>query len=87
VDNFVPLETLDWQVHVYGEARPALTEACGRRGVLLHAFPWQRAAQRAGLRRGAAYLVRPDGYVALADPASNPARLEAYLDRWALRPR
>ena len=87
VDNFVPLETLDWQVHVYGEARPALTEACARRGVLLHAFPWRRAAQRAGLRRGAAYLVRPDGYVALADPASNPARLEAYLDRWALRSR
>lgn len=84
-DNFAPLEALDWQVHVYGEAGPALVEACARRSLALHAFPWQRAARRAGLRRNAAYLVRPDGYVALADPAPSPARLEAYLDRWRLR--
>ena len=26
-DNFAPLQSLDWQVHVYGEAGPALREA------------------------------------------------------------
>jgi len=34
--------------------------------VPLHVFPWTAEAERAGLERDAAYLVRPDGYVAVA---------------------
>jgi hypothetical protein len=36
--------------------------------------------QRAGLARGALYLVRPDGYVALADASGNPQTVRDYLD-------
>jgi hypothetical protein len=57
--NFDALTSLQWQVHVYGEARPDTA-------VPLLAYPWNAAAQRAGLERNAAYLVRPDGYVAVA---------------------
>jgi hypothetical protein len=35
---------------------------------------------RAGLKRNAAYLVRPDGYVALADPAGSATAVASYLD-------
>jgi hypothetical protein len=35
--------------------------------------------RRAGLRRSALYLVRPDGYVALADPRADTERLRDYL--------
>jgi len=84
-DNFRPLASLDWQVHVYGAAPTGLREACGRRGVALHTFPWPSAA-RAGLERDAAYLVRPDGHVGLADPSAMPATLERYLDRRGIRP-
>jgi len=48
--------------------------------VALHAFAWQPAMGRAGLRRDAAYLVRPDGYVALADPEARASTLTWYLD-------
>ena len=34
----------------------------------------------AGLRRNAAYLVRPDGYVALADPEGSATAIASYLD-------
>jgi hypothetical protein len=34
---------------------------------------------RAGLVRGAIYLVRPDGYIALADADGDPERLGRYL--------
>jgi hypothetical protein len=57
--NFDVLTSLDWQLHVYGEARP-------QSDVPLHVFPWSAEAERAGLERNAAYLVRPDGYVAVA---------------------
>lgn len=84
--NFTALTTLDWQVHVYGDPRPDLVAACAARQLPLHAFPWRRACRQAGLRRNAAYLVRPDGYVAVADPYASAAKLGSYLDAHGLRP-
>jgi 2-polyprenyl-6-methoxyphenol hydroxylase-like FAD-dependent oxidoreductase len=78
-DNFAPLTSLTWQVHVYGEPRAGLAEACAKLQVPLHRFAWQQRMRQAGLRRAALYLVRPDGYVALADPHGNPERLREYL--------
>jgi hypothetical protein len=49
-------------------------------------MPWNERAAAAGLERDAAYLVRPDGYVALAaDGRSAATRLPAYLDAHGLR--
>ena len=84
-DNFVPLESLDWQVHLYGAPARDLSASCQSRGLRLHVFPWNRSAARAGLARDASYLVRPDGHVALADPLHSPTRLEGYLDTRGLR--
>jgi hypothetical protein len=84
--NFAPLASLDWQVHVYGEARPELREAAGRIGLRLHAFAWDSAAEEAGLAADAMYLVRPDGHVALADAEQDPGALDRFLARFHLRP-
>jgi 2-polyprenyl-6-methoxyphenol hydroxylase-like FAD-dependent oxidoreductase len=79
-DNFAPLTSLDWQVHVYGDAAPEMKPACDARNLPLHVFPWRPEMNRAGLKRNAAYLVRPDGYVALADPAGSATAVASYLD-------
>ena len=42
--------------------------------------------KRTGLRRNAAYLVRPDGYVALADAEGSAATVASYLDERQLTP-
>src|SRR5437763_16447287 len=84
-DNFAPLTSIDWQVHVYGEAAPEVRVVCEQRRLPLHVFAWQPAMRRNGLRPNAVYLVRPDGYVALADrgrPTANA--LASYLDAWKL---
>jgi 2-polyprenyl-6-methoxyphenol hydroxylase-like FAD-dependent oxidoreductase len=78
-DNFAPLTSLKWQVHVYGEARPGVAEACAKLELPLHSFAWQPGMRRAGLERAALYLIRPDGYVALADPEADPERLRQYF--------
>jgi 2-polyprenyl-6-methoxyphenol hydroxylase-like FAD-dependent oxidoreductase len=79
-DNFAPLVSLDWQIHVYGQAGAGLRASADLHGVPLHVFAWGPDAQRAGVRQDAAYLVRPDGYVALADPSASAREVSAYLD-------
>ena len=83
-DNFAPLTSLDWQVHVYGEATQEIRAVCNERRLALHVFPWRRETDRSGLRRNAAYLVRPDGYVGLVDPDARAAAITSYLDARAL---
>ena len=78
-DNFEPLASLEWQVHVYGTATAALEQACRDLALPLHRFAWSAKAESAGLKRDAVYLIRPDGYVALADASGEPARLEDYF--------
>jgi 2-polyprenyl-6-methoxyphenol hydroxylase-like FAD-dependent oxidoreductase len=79
-DNFAPLDSLAWQVHIYGEAAPETVAACRTRGLPLHVFPWRSATRRAGLERNALYLVRPDGYVGLAAADAQASALARYLD-------
>jgi hypothetical protein len=78
-DNFAPLASLTWQVHVYGEPRQGLAEVCGELRLPLHIFVWRPGMRRAGLLRAAVYLVRPDGYVGLADPHAEPEHLRDYF--------
>ena len=78
-NNFSPLTSLCWQVHIYGEAKPEYAAACGAKGLELNCFPWRQDFATAGVMRDAAYLVRPDGYIGLADSEASPQTLTQYL--------
>ncbi|MCW8085534.1 FAD-dependent monooxygenase [Sabulicella glaciei] len=86
-DNYGPLSDIRWQVHVYGTATRELQQWCSRRGIPLHEFPWREAFGEAGLARDAAYLLRPDTYVGLAEPGGRAEALESYLAGHGLRPK
>ena len=59
-DNFAPLTSLAWQVHVYGEPPSGIAEVCAGLRLPIHAFAWTPEMAHAGLmRRGA--LSRPAG--------------------------
>jgi 2-polyprenyl-6-methoxyphenol hydroxylase-like FAD-dependent oxidoreductase len=85
-DNFAPLTSLDWQVHVYGVANEELGTVCTRRKLPLHVFPWQPEMARTGLRRDGIYLVRPDGYLAIVDTPGSAAAVTSYLDTHHIEP-
>jgi len=82
--NFAPLRSLNWQVHVYGGAAPGIAAFCAARGLDFQSFPWHPTMQQSGLLPGAVYLIRPDGYVGLADAKADPANLERYLESRAV---
>ena len=65
-DNFIALRSMDWQLHIYGKPAPELLhEACTLK-LSVHCYTFNAAAGQAGLGRDCAYLVRPDGHIALA---------------------
>jgi 2-polyprenyl-6-methoxyphenol hydroxylase-like FAD-dependent oxidoreductase len=78
--NFTPLKSLAWQVHVYGNPTAEIKAACHDRKLPLHIFPWSSEAKRAELRRSAAYLVRPDGYIGLVDARGGSLAITSYLN-------
>jgi hypothetical protein len=84
-DNFMPLRLLSWQVHVYGTASAALSDAAARLGLPVQVLTWSKTADQAGLKRDAAYLVRPDGYIALASPDQDAPKLHAFAVKLRLR--
>lgn len=86
-DNFEPLRSLDWQVHVYGELNAEFRAMLAPAGIPIHAFAWSDTAKAAGLQRDGAYLVRPDGHVALASPVQEAASFQRYIAGLAIRPR
>jgi hypothetical protein len=85
-DNFAPLTSLDWQVHVYGDAVPDVKKVCDEREIPLYVFPWHPEMAKAGLQRHAIYLIRPDGYIGMIDPRGFAKSIAAYLDKRKLLP-
>jgi len=86
-DNHAPLNAIAWQAHVYGEPAADLAAWCRDAGLPLQVFPWSQACYDAGLARDATYVVRPDGHVALCDPAGAPYRVEHYFAARGIVPR
>jgi hypothetical protein len=82
-DNFTPLASLAWQMHVYGDIPDGAEALSSDRRLPLHVFRWSSVAESAGLKRNALYLIRPDGYVGLAAERVN--EITAYLDAHHLR--
>jgi 2-polyprenyl-6-methoxyphenol hydroxylase-like FAD-dependent oxidoreductase len=87
LDNFAPLKSLAWQVHVYGDATVEIKAACQERKLPLHIFPWSPETKHAGLRRSAAYLVRPDGYIGLIDASGGGVAITSYLNAHKINPK
>ena len=86
-DNFAPLASRDWQVHVYGDVGTALREVAARAGMRVERFAWSAGCRKAGFARDAIYLVRPDGHVGFAGRQNTMAGLESYLARFGVRGR
>jgi hypothetical protein len=85
-DNFEGLDPRSWHVEVHGQVRDTLQDWCAMNGVTLHPHRWTAAAEKAGVQRNAAYLLRPDGYVALAVPGGSDRALDRYFAARKLRP-
>ncbi len=84
IDNFAPLTSFDWQIHVYGDVSEPLHSFATERNLPVQPFTWSEGAQEAGFAKDAIYLVRPDGYVAYASPSQDIAGLQNFIERFQI---
>ena len=85
LNNFEPLRSLDWQAHVYGDRNNDVEDLCNKLDLPLHLFPWSDGAVNAGFKKNALYLVRPDGYIALASTEQSVSKLKTFTEQFSLR--
>lgn len=78
-DNYKPLQSFDWQYHVYGRAKSALRELAQSFAIPLFEFEWTGAMKEKGIDQDSVFLIRPDGYVALADAGHDIEKMRPYL--------
>lgn len=86
-NNFAPLRSLDWQLHIYGEATDTLRAIADHHSIRLLTFNHDAAARDAGIPSHAPLLIRPDGYVAFVATSQTLDELATFLDRWKIAPR
>jgi hypothetical protein len=55
-----------------------------RWNIPIQSFYLDKDAQAAGFAQDAAYLVRPDGHIALAQAEQSPQPMEQFLAKWIL---
>ena len=84
-DNYESLKSLAWQVHVYGTPRRGVKETCASLHLALQIFPWTTETEHAGFTRSAVYVIRPDGYVGIADEGTAPQKWSEYFTRRGIR--
>lgn len=84
-NNFAPLGSLDWQLHLFGSPAENFRRLASNHGIACSTFPFDAQAIGAGFSSDDAYLIRPDGHIGLV--ASEETQLHEYLHRWNIRPR
>lgn len=86
-DNFEPLTSVDWQLHVYGRPNEKIRRLSDRSALPLHYTRWTGDMKKKGIKRNAAFLVRPDGHVGAAATTANIKPIEEYVERFNLKMR
>ncbi|UTE76787.1 FAD-dependent monooxygenase [Rossellomorea sp. KS-H15a] len=85
MDNYDPLTSCEWQIHIYGKASEQLGKFKEESGAELHVFPWESPMEEKGLMENAIYLIRPDGYIAYTNQDQDLNSLKNYLQSYSLR--
>jgi hypothetical protein len=79
-DNYAPLISCNWQIHIYGEPLKEIQEFAESISLPLYTFPFPSETDEAGLKQNALYLIRPDGYIAFCDKRQSVNTLQTYIE-------
>ncbi len=77
--NFESLQSLNWQIHVYGKATEKLKKSMRKKDFSVHEFSWNPDMKKVGLQKSTLYVIRPDGYIGFISSEQRVDLLHQYL--------
>lgn len=83
-DNFEPLKSLSWQIHIYGEISENVHEELKSLDFPIHIFPLHPAKLK-NLSENMIYFIRPDGHIAIMVPKNKITLIKEYVERWGIK--
>ncbi|MGV8919677.1 MAG: FAD-dependent monooxygenase [Pseudomonas sp.] len=83
-DNIAHSSALSWHLQLFCAASSEFESAAVQLGLPIETFDFNQRAHANGLRADAAYLIRPDGHIALALECQDPDALAGYMQREGL---
>ncbi|EPS43831.1 hypothetical protein H072_2107 [Dactylellina haptotyla CBS 200.50] len=86
-DNFQPLSSMNWQLHIYGDKNDKVTDWAREKNLAVQNFLFNNDAKTKGIPENAIILVRPDGYVGQVFQHTDKeiSQLQAFVDKWGLK--
>lgn len=84
IDNHAVLNSVNWQIHVFGGVPDTLANMASAINLSLATFQLSPSARHKGFRPNTAYLVRPDGYIGLVFNADDSDSLGSYVAKHGL---
>ncbi|MCG1010725.1 FAD-dependent monooxygenase [Salinicoccus sp. ID82-1] len=84
-DNYEPLKSADWQMHVYGKPNSKIKRLSDTSGLPLHYTHWTKEMKQKGINRDSAFLIRPDGYIGVAATTDDTEVITRYIRQFDLR--
>jgi 2-polyprenyl-6-methoxyphenol hydroxylase-like FAD-dependent oxidoreductase len=84
--NLDYIDEMSWQVQIYGRPNLELKHFLDEYGLAYQEFQWEDDMRKAGFIKGAAYFIRPDGYIAWMNRKQDYKSLAAYLRKWKILP-
>lgn len=78
-DNYESLQTLDWQIHVYGHVEEELSDFAKSNDLKIVQFDFNLEVESKGFLKDAIYVIRPDGYIGLAWPTQDIDPIKRYF--------
>lgn len=83
-DNYQYLTSVDWQLHIYGQATSEVRKCAELLSIPLHEFTWTKQMDSAGIKQNALFLIRPDGYIALASRHQDAQKIIHFVRRFQI---
>ncbi|MGZ1810055.1 FAD-dependent monooxygenase [Staphylococcus argenteus] len=85
IDNFVPLKSYDWQIHLYGTMTQDVKQLAYETGVPMYNVPWNKSMYAKGIKENSVFLVRPDSYVSVATDSKNLEQIKNMIHKYSIR--
>lgn len=84
INNFEPLKSYDWQIHVYGTITQEVKQLAFETGIPMYDVSWNKSMNAQGIKENSVFLVRPDGYVSVATDLQNLESIKNMIRKYSI---